>query len=63
MSTFSRRPEGQVFPLFGKPYRWNGSKLERVPDEQARCSAELERNDRVLRCYLLDRHDGNHAAR
>lgn len=55
------RPVGQVFLLLGKPYRWDGPKLVRVPDGQATCSAVLEREGVVLRCEKLSLHDGKHS--
>lgn len=57
------RPDGQVFELFGKPYRWDEAlRLHRVSDDEARCAQILERGEWTMRCRKLAGHDGNHAA-
>lgn len=63
MTTFSGRPPGQVLALFGRPYRWEGTRLVRVPDEEARCVQTLHREPYgEMRCNLLALHDGRHHA-
>ena len=56
------RPEGQVFPLFGHPYRWDDTRLQRVPEDEARCTQVFDRPPYRLRCEKLALHDGKHAA-
>jgi hypothetical protein len=56
------RPEGQVFLLFDHPYRWEGQRLIRVPDDEARCQARFDRTPFLLQCEKLALHDGKHSA-
>lgn len=57
MNEAERRP----FLLFGHTYQWtHGYKLVRIEDEQARCSAELDRDGILMRCHYLVGHAGRH---
>jgi hypothetical protein len=63
MADFCRRPEGQVFGLFDHPYRWEGHRLVRVADDEARCVETLHREPYgEMRCTKLVLHDGKHSA-